>query len=142
MGAGHDAYVGLDPLGAPRSAGGLCVTLRDLARFGQLHLDGGRANGRQIVPERWIRDIRENGDAEAWRKGVETGWLPGGRYRSKWYDTRNPHGAFCGIGIHGQWIWVDPQARVVCAKLSSMPTALDADENAMRAFHAIGEALA
>ncbi len=144
MGAERDACIGLDPLGAPRAAGGLCVSLRDLARFGQMHLAGGRANGQQVVPEWWIEDIRENGDRDAWIGGVQTEWLPNGRYRSKWYATGNPHGACCGIGVYGQWLWLDPAARVVCAKLSSLPTALDAtqDENTMRAFHAIGQALA
>ena len=32
MGAEFDAYVTVDRLGAPRTAGGLCVTLRDLGR--------------------------------------------------------------------------------------------------------------
>ena len=30
MGAWHDAYINVDRLCAPRSAGGLCMTLRDL----------------------------------------------------------------------------------------------------------------
>ena len=33
MGAEFDAYVCVDPLGAQRAAGGICVTLGDLARF-------------------------------------------------------------------------------------------------------------
>ena len=28
---------------------------RDLARFGQMHLEGGLANNRQIIPAWWIR---------------------------------------------------------------------------------------
>ena len=35
------------------------------------------------------------------------------------------HGAFCAIGIHGQFIYVDPTTEVVIAKLSSQPLPLD-----------------
>ena len=59
MGAGTDAYITLDRLGAPQTDGGLCVTTRDLARFGQLHLQNGVMQGRHIIPESWIRDFRE-----------------------------------------------------------------------------------
>ena len=51
--------------------------------------------------------------------------LPGGRYRSKWYSVGDDHGAFCAIGIHGQWIYVDPATTVVIAKLSSQPLPVD-----------------
>jgi hypothetical protein len=34
-------------------------------------------------------------------------------------------GAFCGIGIHGQWLYVNPKAEVVIAKMSSQPEPVD-----------------
>jgi CubicO group peptidase (beta-lactamase class C family) len=51
--------------------------------------------------------------------------LPAGRYRSQWYQTGNDHGAFCAVGIHGQWIYVDPVAAMVVVKQSSGPTPVD-----------------
>ena len=47
------------------------------------------------------------------------------RYRNKWYQTGAASGAFCGIGIHGQWLYVDPKAEVVIAKMSSQPEPVD-----------------
>ncbi|HTO51935.1 MAG TPA: serine hydrolase [Myxococcota bacterium] len=43
------------PSGTIVSPSGLRLTPRDMARFGQMMLDGGRFAGRQIVPERYVR---------------------------------------------------------------------------------------
>lgn len=40
--------------GRTTGQGNLQITTRDLARVGQLMLDGGRASGRQIVPKQWV----------------------------------------------------------------------------------------
>lgn len=144
MGAGTDAYITLDRLGAPQTDGGLCVTTRDLARFGQLHLQNGVMHGRRIIPESWIRDSRENGDAEAWDRGNFAETMPGCHYRSKWYtDLNDPHRPFFGIGIHGQMLFVDPVAGVVCARHSSHPSPLDPKffDDMERSFKAIAHAL-
>jgi len=126
MGAEFDAYITLDRLGAPQTDGGLCVTTRDLARFGQLHLQQGTMNGRRIVPESWIRDFRENGDAGAWDRGNFAASSPGCHYRSKWYTIlKDPHRPFYGSGIHGQSVFVDPVASVVIARHASHPTPVD-----------------
>lgn len=143
MGAEFDAYVTVDRLGAPRTAGGICVTLRDLARFGELMRRGGVAQGRQVLPKSWVDDIRTRGDAEAWRLGSSFGFLPGGRYRSQWYATGNAHGAFCAIGIHDQWIYVDQEAELVMVKQSSQPVPSDPQMDLLHlaAFDALARAL-
>ena len=143
MGAEFDAYVAVDRLGAGRAAGGICVTLRDLARFGEMMRCRGLAQGRQVVPGWWVDDIRANGDPQAWRRSESSRIAPKGRYRSKWYALGNDHDAFCGIGIHGQWIYVDPAAEVTIAKLSSQPLPLDeaTDFLILRAFESIAAAL-
>jgi CubicO group peptidase (beta-lactamase class C family) len=43
-----------DPAGDPRGAGELFVRPVDLAKLGQLMLDGGKWNGEQLVPADWI----------------------------------------------------------------------------------------
>ena len=144
MGAEFDAYVSIDSLGAPQTDGGLCVTLRDLARFGQLHLHDGIANGRRIVPFEWITDIRENGDREAWARGDFVKFFPHARYRSKWYQKGDAHDAAFGIGVHGQTIYVDRTAGMVIAKLSTHPQSIDDKlfDDMFRGFVAIGHHLA
>ncbi len=145
MGAEFDAYITLDRLGAPQTDGGLCVTTRDLARFGQLHLQNGVMNGRRIVPESWIRDFRENGDAGAWDRGNFAEKMPGCHYRSKWYsDLNDVHRPFFGLGIHGQMLFVDPVAAVVIARHSTHPSPVDDKffDDMKRAFKAIAHALA
>ena len=78
MGAAHDAYITLDPHGASRAAGGMCMMLEDMARIGELMRMNGAANGSQVVPASWIADIRNNGDAAAWQKGEMTDAFPEG----------------------------------------------------------------
>lgn len=126
LGAASDASVTVDMAGTARSAGGISVTPRDLARVGEMMRQGGMANGRRIVPEAWVRDTTSTGgDTEAWRRGTIGVLFPQGRYRNKWYQTGAASGAFCGIGIHGQWLYVNPKAEVVIAKMSSQPKPVD-----------------
>jgi CubicO group peptidase (beta-lactamase class C family) len=53
--------------------------------------------------------------------------LPKGRYRNKWYQTGEANNAFFALGIHGQWLYVDPGAEMVMAKFSSQPVAVSND---------------
>ena len=144
LGTEADAHVTVDRLGAARAAGGICVTLRDLARFGEMVRNFGRAGGEQIVPRWWIEDILNNGDRRAWlAQPTAAKFLPNGRYRSQWYMIGNASGAYCAIGIHGQWIYIDPAAEMVIAKLSSQPLPLEdaTDHLLLAAFGAIAQSL-
>jgi CubicO group peptidase (beta-lactamase class C family) len=124
MGAKGNADITVDAIGTPRTAGGVSMTARDLARLGELL----RNDGRQIVPVGWIRDMQENGDRQAWQQGRNVD-LPNGRYRSQWYQSGESDHAFCAIGIHGQWLYVDPSTETVIVKLSSQPEPLGDEEN-------------
>ncbi len=121
MGAERSGYITVDRLGAPRAAGGLCMTTRDLARLGQLLVQDGRRGGNQVIPENWISDICANGDRPAWDKGDFAADFPGMpiAYRSKWYVLNDASPILFGIGIHGQNLYVDRANQVVIAKFSS-----------------------
>jgi CubicO group peptidase (beta-lactamase class C family) len=102
-------------------------------------LDGGRtAEGAQVIPAAWIDDMRTNGDRQAWVDGNFFYMFPEGRYRSCWYDVGDGRGSFCAIGIHGQWLWVDPTSRVVLAKVSSLPEPSD-DPTALHEIKVLAE---
>ncbi|UVC11702.1 serine hydrolase [Rhizobium sp. TH2] len=143
MGAESSGFITVDRNGAARTAGGICVTLSDLARFGDMMRQDGKANGRQVIPEAWIKDIMTSGDPEAWQKGDMTNLLPEARYRSKWYIPTDHPGTFCAIGIHGQWIYVDKGAGVTAVKFSSQPLPVDdaLDKLTLATFRAIADAL-
>ena len=132
MGAMGAACVTVDRAGTARAAGGICITTRDLARLGQLVMDGGRlADGTRVIPGDWIDDMRANGDRQAWVDGNFADMFENGRYRSCWYDVGDGRGSLAAVGIHGQWLWTDPQSRIVVAKTSSRPDASDDDATAL-----------
>jgi CubicO group peptidase (beta-lactamase class C family) len=127
MGAAESAYITVDRLGAPRAAGGMCTTTRDLARVGQMLIEGGSHRGRLVVPTAWIDMITHDGAPEAWAAGNLACYFPGVpiHYRAKWYVERvEPRVLFC-LGIHGQNLFVDPNNEIVIAKFSSQPEPLD-----------------
>jgi CubicO group peptidase (beta-lactamase class C family) len=127
LGAADDAYITVDRLGAPRAAGGICTTTRDLALLGQLVLQRGSRDGVQIVPEAWIDDIVRNGDPAAWDAGDFPAYFPGMpmHYRSKWYVLRRDGPMLFGVGVHGQNLFVDPSNELVIAKFSSQALPMD-----------------
>ena len=125
MGAEHDADLLLGPIGFPLSSGGLCLTLEDLARFGLLHLDGGRVGGRQVLAEDWVRSLTHDPDggltaafAADWH--VEM-FGAGAFYHDQWWVLDPRAGVFTGLGIHGQQVFVHPPSQTVIAKFASWP---------------------
>jgi CubicO group peptidase (beta-lactamase class C family) len=132
MGASRPAYITVDRFGAPRVAGGMCTTARDLALVGQLLIEEGARDGKQIVPPAWIADIAGNGDATAWKTGGFASYFQGIdiHYRSKWYierpTTATEGPMLFGFGVHGQNLFVDAKRSLVIAKVSSQAQPLDA----------------
>ena len=124
IGAERSAYITVDRLGAPRTAGGMCVTARDLARVGQWMIEN---------PDPWIEDIEANGDRKAWDAGSFVPYFPGLpiKYRTKWYVLEGASPLMFGMGIHGQNLFVDRRNELVIAKLSSQAAPLDAPRIAL-----------
>ncbi|WP_414902117.1 serine hydrolase domain-containing protein [Sphingomonas flavalba] len=116
LGAEASAYWITDGPGAkgrPMNGMGFNATLRDYARIGQMMLDGGRANGRQIVSERWVAESTG---------GPHPAFSPGGQrgYQYLWWTVAGTP-AYMADGMGGQYIYVDPTTRTVIVKLSHVP---------------------
>ncbi len=142
LGAEQDAYMSVDSTGTPFAGGGLSAGLRDLARFGEMIRNGGRYNGEQIIPVAAVADIRRGGSREAFAKAGYA-QLAGWSYRNMWWVTHNEHGAFMARGVHGQALYIDPEAEMVIARFASHPVAGNAanDPTSLPAYHALAKHL-
>jgi CubicO group peptidase (beta-lactamase class C family) len=146
MGAEFDAEITVDGHGNAMADGGVCTTLRDLARFGLLFANGGRRGRRQIVPKAWIADTIAGAPdgLEAFAAGADAAdRRPGAHYRNKWWVVAPGTPAFGGFGINGQMVFVHVPSAVVIAKFSTWDLALDyrADRWTSDACFAIAKAL-
>ncbi|MGJ3191958.1 serine hydrolase domain-containing protein [Paenarthrobacter sp. FR1] len=119
--AGRDATITVDPAGFGFANGGVSCTARDLARVGRLMLDGGKGPGGRVVSAGWVRSILDGGDPHAMADSSYTALHPGGSYTRQWWCTGNERGNVTGIGIHGQYLWLDPTTDTVIVKLSTWP---------------------
>ncbi len=122
LGCEQDMDAAVDPAGAVFADGGLSATLRDLARFGQMLLAGGVAQGAQVVPAWWIADSYAGAadSRDVFAASGNGSWLPGGGYRNQFWLPGGREVLLC-LGIHGQLIWVEPARELVVVKLSSWP---------------------
>jgi CubicO group peptidase (beta-lactamase class C family) len=125
LGCEQDGYLTVDAIGVPMGGGGLCASLRDMARFGELMRREGDWGGRQLLPAAAIADIRRGSDPAKFAKAGYT-LLPGYSYRSMWWVTHDEHGGFEARGIHGQRLYVAPKAEMVVARFGSHPIAASA----------------
>ncbi|RWO52876.1 serine hydrolase [Mesorhizobium sp.] len=114
LGCEEDGYIEIDPVGMPAAGGGLSVSLRDLARFGELMRCEGVWKGKQLVPASVVHDVQ---------KGHHPAKLSDGSYRSQWWVTHNELGAVEARGIHGQRLYIAPDAEMVVARFASHPLA-------------------
>ncbi|MFE4195570.1 serine hydrolase domain-containing protein [Paenarthrobacter sp. NPDC056912] len=119
--ADQDATITLDSAGFGFANGGVSCTARDLARVGRLVLDGGKGPGGRVVSEGWVRSILAGGDQKAMMDSSFTALHPSGSYTRQWWCTGNERGNVTGIGIYGQYLWLDPSTDTVIVKLSTWP---------------------
>ena len=129
LGAEHEASLMLDLQGTEVSFAGMSACARDLARLGQLLLDGGRLQGRQLLPAAVVEDLLRGGDPAAFAAGghallnpARAGWS----YRSQWWVRPAPRRLLCATGAFGQRLFVLPDDDLVVVLFSSHPSPLAA----------------
>lgn len=86
--------------------GGLNLRTRDYARIGQMFLQGGFWNGRQIVPADWVAASTAHQAADGAGYGYQW-WVP--------KDNANFGNDYMAQGIYGQFIYINPARKVVIA---------------------------
>ncbi|GAK41016.1 serine hydrolase [Paenibacillus urinalis] len=95
------------PLGVTLGCAGLVISTEELSRFGQMLLDEGAYEGRQLVPAEWIQfATRRHIDSVG-----EGDWSLG--YGCQFWMCS--HGAYRGDGAHGQLLVIIPDRRAVIA---------------------------
>ena len=119
------------PDGIEVGGSGLSATLRDYARFGLFLLNGGVADGEQILPDGWMEAA---GTPKTYgEEKVDYGYM-------LWpiSDSENTihDGAFEARGIFGQKIYVNPRENVVIAILGAKSKPLGKQPIADREFYA------
>jgi CubicO group peptidase (beta-lactamase class C family) len=102
----------------------------------------GRFNGQQIIPAKIVARIRAGGKQSDFAKAGYK-YLQNWSYKSQWWITHNAHGAFNARGVHGQTIYIDPNAEMVIARFASNPKAANGnfEDISLPAYQAIAERL-
>ena len=120
----QDANYSVDELGTPFAGGGFNAGLRDLVRFGELVRNQGRWQDKQILPAQARQEIAAGGDPAVFANSDHTE-LKGRSYRDMWRQTGNTHNGFAARGVHGQTVYIDPQAERMIVHFVSHPIAVN-----------------
>lgn len=121
MSAEHDAFYFLSR-SKPRTAlggGSLNATVRDVARIGAIMAAGGRVGGEQLVPADWVQRSRGSALPHLQVGNLESGGASHYGYSNQWWTLGGERRAFTGLGVHGQFLWVDPDSETVIVKTSA-----------------------
>jgi CubicO group peptidase (beta-lactamase class C family) len=102
------------PQGISTGGFGLSIRTGDIARFGQLYLQKGNWNGKQLVPASWVEAATTRQTSNG--SNPNSDWDQGYGYQF-W---RSRHGAYRGDGAFGQFCVVMPEQDVVIAITSGV----------------------
>jgi len=110
MGMESDATWWLaSPGGLEIGGSGLSAVLRDYARFGLFLLQDGVIDGQRVLPEGWVQE-------------ASTPKKIGGEEIEYGYMLWPLHGrSYAAVGIFGQFVFVDPDRKLVVAMWSAQP---------------------
>ncbi|MGE7632118.1 serine hydrolase domain-containing protein [Bacillus paramycoides] len=117
IGMEENAYYVTDETKVEQASAGLNATARDMAKFGQLLLNNGQYNGKQIIPSSITESLKNVQEGElAIDRGASIS------YHNQWWIPHNEQGAFEVLGSYGQTLYIDPKANMVIVHFSSNAT--------------------
>ena len=106
-----------DGLGTPGY--GLCLCAKDMAKLGQLCLDKGKWDGKQIISSSWIEEMTRP-------RQVDGNMFRGMQYGYMWWIIHPEKNIYAAIGNSGNVIYVNPEKNTVVAVASYFkPTIFD-----------------
>lgn len=109
LGISFDAWT-RDPQGIYLGGNEMAMRPRDMLRVGELFLNDGRYNGRQVVSEGWVRTSIEPRTVSRWsEREYGYGW---------WIRTLADRPVFYAWGYGGQFIFIVPSTRTVIVATS------------------------
>lgn len=113
-----NAYWVIDKTGMEMALGGLNVSLRDYAKFGLIFSNNGFWNGKQIVPEAWVK-ASYHMDGPHLQPGDNPASHDRFGYGLQWWRPEFPNGDYFACGIYNQFIYIHPEKQLVIAKTSA-----------------------
>lgn len=118
---------------------GLNIPARHFAKLGQLYLQNGRWEGKQVIPEEWVkRSTKPDPEKDFLQRGKIYGdW----GYQHYWWLPKGGYNDFSAIGIWGQFIYVSRDYDLVVVKFSTDPDFRKHEFEAMQFFRKIGKKL-
>lgn len=129
-----------DRAGNPHGMSGLQILPEDLARLGQLVLDRGRFDGRQLIAEDWFAESLRPGSGLS--RGVGLLWW---LIRDPGPDGEPGGGPVVGYradGYLGQYVVIYPAERLVGVRMVASSPAYDPETDGFREFQEMVRALA
>jgi CubicO group peptidase (beta-lactamase class C family) len=106
---------GTSPQGVSLGGYGLSIRTEDIAKFGQLYLQEGKWQGKQLLPASWVRAA--TGRQMSNGSNPKSDWEQG--YGFQFWRCR--HGAYRGDGAKGQFCIVLPDLDAVIAMTADAP---------------------
>jgi CubicO group peptidase (beta-lactamase class C family) len=103
----------VDPQGHALGAADLKIRAQDMTRFGQLFLQGGQWEGKQVVPAAWVRQATSAQAGATFQPSIDRRFAPTNYGYLWWVTTVDGTPSFFAAGLGGQLIQVVPARNLV-----------------------------
>lgn len=110
-----------DPQGVYFGGNEMSLRPRDLLAFGELYRNGGRHEGRQVVPAEWVR--------ESWRRRTTSPFNGHGYGLGWWMRRSGSYDVYFAWGYGGQYAFVVPDLELTVVTTSDPVAPREGDHN-------------